>query len=645
MKKQLLLFVIAFCSVGLLFSQKHALIIAVGDYPEAGGWPDIASTNDIAHVKATLDVLNFKSSDITVVKNAQATKEGILNAFDALERKVNPGDFVLIHFSGHGQQIVDDNNEEIDQLDEAIVPYDSPLDFEQGVYEGERLIRDDEIGIVTDAIRKKLRSDGRLVLIMDSCHSGSGTRGFGNSRGTTKLMAPKNFKKSNTSERSVGLVRSDKAGLAPMASFFGSSSRELNYETLDEDLKPVGSLSFCFYSTLAKVDPSISFESLFQRVRYLMKDKAPRQNPLWEGQGQISFLGNEIKKSVSIFDVSSFLSDTKALVKAGTLMDIYEGSELEIFDFNSNKILSKGTVTHSTLTECTLKLDKNINSNKKRNFKARILSYSYPKVKCNLKSDISSSSQWNEINQSLQQLPLVQTVDQNPELILSACSNDEVFQILNFDGEILFEEELANAHKTRSFQKAKRILNQYAQGKFIKNFDTGSAGYQFQLSLVEVDPDTENPIKEYGPDENIQLEIGTNIKIKVSNLGRKAGYFSLLDIQPDNQLNLLIPAVELGYTADEYYLAAGESYTTDYVIEVSKPIGGEMLKLICSKDALNLSHLLSSGGQTSRGFDQLNDFEHALVESFKLESSRGAKIKKKKGGQVGVFSLHFEIKK
>ena len=177
-------------------AEKYALIIAVGDYPEEGKWPDISSMNDVIHIETALGRLGFRSENIIKIADKNATKAGIMEAFRQLSARAAAGDMVYIHFSGHGQQIPDQDGDEVDGLDEAIVPYDSPLEFKKGIYEGQKLMLDDELGIITNEIRKKCGPKGQVLLILDSCHSGTGTRGMGKVRGTDKIMAPANYKPS-----------------------------------------------------------------------------------------------------------------------------------------------------------------------------------------------------------------------------------------------------------------------------------------------------------------------------------------------------------------------------------------------------------------------------------------------------------------
>ncbi len=92
---------------------KVALIVAISKYPVSSGWGKLSSSNDIKLIKDALLRQGFKEQNITVVTDKQATYAGISSAFDKyLIEKVKPGDIAVFHFSGHGQQIEDDNGDE-----------------------------------------------------------------------------------------------------------------------------------------------------------------------------------------------------------------------------------------------------------------------------------------------------------------------------------------------------------------------------------------------------------------------------------------------------------------------------------------------------------------------------------------------------
>jgi len=159
--------------------EKHALIIAVGDYPQETGWMDISSLNDVPLIQGALVQQGFDVNNITLLVDAQATKKGIIDAFDKFESTVNKGDVLVIHYSGHGQQVMDKGRkDEVDGLDESLVPYDAPVRYKKGEYEGENHLTDDEMNNFLSGLQEKLGPDGNILVILDACHSGTGTRGL-----------------------------------------------------------------------------------------------------------------------------------------------------------------------------------------------------------------------------------------------------------------------------------------------------------------------------------------------------------------------------------------------------------------------------------------------------------------------------------
>ena len=111
------------------------------------------------------------------IVNAQATRENILKSFVELIENVkkyqetsNRDDaIIVIQYSGHGSQITDINKDEGDGLDETIVPFDS-RDLKGNATD----ITDDEIGNFLTEITKY---SSNVLLILDSCHAGTATRG------------------------------------------------------------------------------------------------------------------------------------------------------------------------------------------------------------------------------------------------------------------------------------------------------------------------------------------------------------------------------------------------------------------------------------------------------------------------------------
>ena len=102
---------------------KHALVVAISNYPSSSGFRHIDADNDLKIIMKLLQQQGF--TDTIVLSNSLATKEGFVSSFRKLRSNVHRGDIVYIHFSTHGQQIEDLNGDETDGLDEAIALYDS----------------------------------------------------------------------------------------------------------------------------------------------------------------------------------------------------------------------------------------------------------------------------------------------------------------------------------------------------------------------------------------------------------------------------------------------------------------------------------------------------------------------------------------
>src|SRR5450631_1843599 len=82
------------------FSQtKHALIFAIGNYPESSRWRQISRNNDTILIKNALSKQSFK--DIKVIHDKGATVNGISRALEELIERSKPGDIDVIHFSSH----------------------------------------------------------------------------------------------------------------------------------------------------------------------------------------------------------------------------------------------------------------------------------------------------------------------------------------------------------------------------------------------------------------------------------------------------------------------------------------------------------------------------------------------------------------
>jgi metacaspase-1 len=96
----------------------------------------------------------------TSLLTADATAEAVMGAIERAAGDLDEGDVFLLTYSGHGGQVPDRDNEgETDRSDETWVAYD-------------RQIVDDELY----QLWAKFKPGVRILVLSDSCHSGSVTR-------------------------------------------------------------------------------------------------------------------------------------------------------------------------------------------------------------------------------------------------------------------------------------------------------------------------------------------------------------------------------------------------------------------------------------------------------------------------------------
>ena len=163
----------------------RALLVGIDQYQNPS-FNLKGSLNDVRNMRDLLiEVLRYQPEQIMTLTDAQATRAGILKAFDEwLIRDSAPGARVFFFMSSHGAQVPDLNGDEEDGLDETLVPYDTRLETQHGKKVLRNQIIDDEI----DELLKRI-ADRKVTFVVDACHSGTGTRGLdGLEPGTAKCL-------------------------------------------------------------------------------------------------------------------------------------------------------------------------------------------------------------------------------------------------------------------------------------------------------------------------------------------------------------------------------------------------------------------------------------------------------------------------
>jgi hypothetical protein len=91
---------------------------------------------------------------------AKATAANVVNAIKKAGAALKDGDTFFVTYAGHGAQVPDTNGDEADEMDETWCLYD-------------RMLLDDELAALWSSFSEGVR----VIMLSDSCHSGSVSRG------------------------------------------------------------------------------------------------------------------------------------------------------------------------------------------------------------------------------------------------------------------------------------------------------------------------------------------------------------------------------------------------------------------------------------------------------------------------------------
>lgn len=83
-------------------ASRHALVLAVADYGPAGIADLPGAARDAEHARQIAQALGVAEGNLTVLRDGQATAQGLRGALRELESRVRPGDRVFVSFAGHG---------------------------------------------------------------------------------------------------------------------------------------------------------------------------------------------------------------------------------------------------------------------------------------------------------------------------------------------------------------------------------------------------------------------------------------------------------------------------------------------------------------------------------------------------------------
>ncbi|MDA7427393.1 caspase family protein [Primorskyibacter aestuariivivens] len=336
-----------------LAREGHALLIGASTYPalDERFWLR-GPANDVDLVAQYLQsnpALPFDAGNIAILadglEGADApTLAAIRAEFAALAARAEPGDFVYLHFSGHGSQMpAADPSSELDGLDEIFLPVDIGP-WEDTIGQVENALVDDEIGQMIDAIRAR---GADVWVVFDSCHSGTATRAAPGTEEVRLRQLPPGAlaippdAMDSIQTRALPDPRARAEAPVPMATtgemgkltaFFAAQTNETtpekNMPKGKANRRLQGVFTYTLFETLAE-RPGITYRQLGQEVlrKYGTRNLA-RTTPLFEGDLDLPVFGRDEGDRILQWDVE--VKGDALAIKAGQLHGLAPGMTLAL---------------------------------------------------------------------------------------------------------------------------------------------------------------------------------------------------------------------------------------------------------------------------------------------------------------------------
>lgn len=617
--------------------QKRALLIGVGSYPAELGWSSLSAKNDIEYLKNVLPLKGFDPSKMQVLLNEQATKAGIERAFSKLISESGAGDIIMVHFSGHGQQITDDSDDEPDGFDEAWIPIDAQARYmptprpSAPAYRGELHLRDDEIGRWLDSLSRKVGQNGSILVSIDACHSGTATRSasLGKVRGDPepfKIPGKKNeLIKTGMGEQDE-FIGGAAMGRGNIVTISASSPTQVNRETVDANQQGVGSLTYALSKALEELPEGANYSDLFFRVKAMIQAWIPLQFPMMEGNGKQQVFAGHYSSAGEVKYVDRWADDTSVTIKMGSLLEISPGAEFILKDPQTGKQVATAVATKVSLVETMATVSNPLDKTKPWVVEVKSLPVSPFRLKIGYDTKKMPAAWVSALDKAIAGYGFAEKSD-NPDCWITYLKDTGMVVVTKYDDMAYTDTKVANGKLDQAALEAlKKPLQSIARTEFFRSLpDGGPLQGKAILELKAKDGRKSN-------DNSLSFKKGDKFDFILKNKGTKVFYYSIVVVTPNGEMQVLLPRPQ--DSPQNWSLQPGSTREIpDFEIEES-PGGREFFKVVVSENPdFDIRPLFTKMDKKRAG---ISSWEQAMIDIMQPEPGT---LPKKRSVQVNDVTL------
>lgn len=583
----------------------YALLVGVNRYA-AGFIPTLKGCrNDVELIASVLrNRFEIAEDQLRILTDEQATHAGIKQAFrehligaaQNAQAAGQPIPAFLFHFSGHGSMAVSTTGTKVTGVDETIVPHDSR---QAGILD----IKDWELGQLIDELAAYTQN---ITVILDCCHSGSGTR---DTEMVTRQCPPDLRPQPERPPAMVAGTRDANSGtLKPLrhvllaACSHSQSANEYVDESTQEKMC-YGALSYSLAEEWGKTPSgNATYREIHQRVCRRLWQWYPLQSPQCEGdRDRVLFGGTRPPRDLWISVTGK--QDDLIKIDAGAVHGMAEGVELAVYPEELRQVTAE-SVPRARLVvsqrDAVSSLCQVIEGGPEIAIgsRVRMTTYSSQLVRSVSLAKASPSTR-AALEQRLTQLSVssaVQvTLDALADLhVVADASGDSLCDAAGVPLEAStatrnVESLNTSIRKWAKYLNAQRIENPAPQSPL-----RGQVGIEIKLGHGTILSDSSQALLEAG-------EAGVDIEVVLTNRSADPLYFSLLNFGYDGSIALLWPG-----DGERIPVPGGKSITIkdlqlSFPAEDSRIQVRESLKLFATRTATDFESLTMNGAGQSAG--------------------------------------------
>jgi hypothetical protein len=319
------LLVLALLIAGPSLAVRRALLVGIDRYKPDGvesrgrGWTNLEGA--VRDVEAVREILlaryGFEPANVALLTDQEASRENIIRAIEnQLVEPTENGDVAFFYYAGHGSQVANSSSDELDRMDETIVPADS--------FAGAWDIRDKKLkSLFNDIIDR----GGLVTAFFDSCNSGSIARGLPRPSPTRFIQPdPRDI------ARQVALEAPDSRDPPEQRGaliFSAAQPWQLAAEIRDEEGRRRGAFSLEIQRILRSAPFEASAEEIFLRARAGLSSSGIFQEPVLAGPPARRLFGPASSGNDGRILVAVIRSQGELLrLQGGRAIGLSPGSEL-----------------------------------------------------------------------------------------------------------------------------------------------------------------------------------------------------------------------------------------------------------------------------------------------------------------------------